>query len=63
MAIVIYGWLIAAMATTVIGWFMFCGLVAVLMFGDDRAFVVGPVVATILCTLIWLVATGFIQIA
>ena len=60
---VIYGWVAGAIAISIVVWFFLCVAVAMLMFGDDRAFFVGPVIATFVVALFWLVATGVIRFA
>lgn len=53
--------LITSILASIAFWILICIGVAILMFGDDRAFVVGPVIATVSVLLWWLTFAGVIR--
>lgn len=52
--------ILGAIVGTIVVWFLLCILVALVMFGDDEAFVIGPIAATLLLLGFWLVKLGVI---
>ena len=52
---------IGAIALSVIAWFLICLATMLFMFGDDKALIVGPFLATVLVVLFWLIQTGVIR--
>jgi uncharacterized membrane protein YjjP (DUF1212 family) len=57
----ISAFLICAVVLSVIAWSLTCATVLMLMFGDDRAFWVGPFLATVMVTSFWLHWFGMIE--
>lgn len=53
--------IVAAIAISFIVWLFICAVVAMIMFGDDNAFVVGPVLATTIVFLYWVISLGAIR--
>lgn len=55
--------LIVSIVGSAVVWAVISLAVALLMFGDDRAFVVGPVVSAVLVGLFWMFWFGLLRIA
>lgn len=54
-------WL-SAISVSIIVWFLIAMAVSLFfMWGDDRAFIVGPLVATLALAIFWLTYSGVIQ--
>lgn len=53
--------LVAAILGSILVWFMICIAVAALMFGDDRAFIIGPVVAASIVLFYWITYLGIVR--
>ena len=52
---------IGAIALSIVAWVLICVATMLFMFGDDSASIVGPVLATVLVALFWLIQTGVIR--
>ena len=52
---------ITAVAVSFIVWFLICIFVCLIMFGDDKAFTIGPILASISILICWLCASGIIK--
>ena len=52
--------LIGSILATVLSWVLIAVAIGIVMFGDDRAFVVGPLVATVAVSIFWAWQLGVI---
>ena len=57
-SLTILGWIVG----TIVVWFLLCLIIALVMFGDDEAFVIGPIVASLLLLGFWLIKMGVITL-
>jgi len=57
-SLTILGWIVG----TIVVWFILCLIIALVMFGDDEAFVIGPIVASLLLLGFWLIKMGVITL-
>jgi len=54
--------IVAAVVVSIIAWILIFIVTAMLMFGNDRAFPVAAVVATVIVALYWLHSTGIMEV-
>lgn len=47
---------------SIVVWFLLCLMIALVMFGDDEAFVIGPIAASLLLLGFWLIKLGVITL-
>ena len=59
-------WVIAAIAFSVFAWFFISLFIILIMFGDDNAFIVAPIISTAIIVFFWLfyllTITGMIKL-
>ena len=61
MMIIIPWFAITAVMYSIVGWFAISAIIALMMFGDDRAFKIGPIIATIAVIGFWLLYSGVVR--
>ena len=54
--------IIVAVVGSIVAWLILFLIIAMLMFGDDKAFSVSAVGATVIIVLYWLHTTGIIEV-
>ncbi len=57
-SLTILGWIVG----TIVVWFLLCLIIALVMLGDDEAFVIGPIAASLLLLGFWLIKMGVITL-